>query len=753
MSTNPGNTDPIDATASDNLTPEERAKMAKFWEQREGKSANGNTTAHGSSDDQNGSEAHDPVAVGDAESEPEQIEMTDKPRSLREAAGGGWVIVPNNLPVDAKIQPAEIVQIVYPLNPNDHDHDAIIGFFVHESIVKNEAWYKAFEDKLFDTFPELEEAANAVEEGEPNEEPTEPATPPSFPGFTLKEIADFDLNFREDCGVEYRQSEDGKQFWLVLTKPGIKEFRKFEFWREKRLPPHELDGRKFAAQMSSFIASQHGKFLQDDVGRYHVLIHGRRIPIDATSDAMKAFLGTVCGITSLSVASAMAVERLRIESYRAASQMTFRQLSAMYDDRVYLPITDARKLLLVTPADISLVPNGDNHDAVWLEHPEHAPFVYRADREDVLPALQTFEEFFVNSQACEVPAMRWFVAMAEGLFPIVRDACSSNRFIVLHIGEKGHGKTTGAKSFVLLHGFEDVMGDASVASLSSIPEQGLVVCDNKESRNFTQPLIDYFIRLATGGQFLRCMDGGKTVRRGAPRPVGVITSIEGVHKAELHDRIVKVKYFLKGGQERLDRDALEDTQRAARNRIMSAMPVVLREYLRVRIDPKVSIEARPIDRFNRHFRELCYLLIAYGRVTRGADAGDTWAKDIIQAWDHEIRDTRDDGADDAPVSALEAPVLEIVTNNGTGHLPIPFTWEGRRGKMYIVHPGDLLLALKRNLAIQRNLPEEPAQFSQRLGSERFERFVVIRNTKERPVEELKRNSQGARIGIFVPDAV
>ena len=110
MSTNPGNTDPIDATASDNLTPEERAKMAKFWEQREGKSANGNTTAHGSSDDQNGSEAHDPVAVGDAESEPEQIEMTDKPRSLREAAGGGWVIVPNNLPVDAKIQPAEIVQ-------------------------------------------------------------------------------------------------------------------------------------------------------------------------------------------------------------------------------------------------------------------------------------------------------------------------------------------------------------------------------------------------------------------------------------------------------------------------------------------------------------------------------------------------------------------------------------------------------------------------------------------------------------------
>lgn len=242
------------------------------------------------------------------------------------------------------------------------------------------------------------------------------------------------------------------------------------------------------------------------------------------------------------------------------------------------------------------------------------------------------------------------------------------------------------------------------------------------------------------------------IRRGVPRPVGVITSIEGVQRAELHDRIVKVKYFLTEKQERLDRDKLEDMQRTARNRIMSAIPVVLQEYLRVRIDPKVSIDARPIDRFNRHFRELCYLLVAYGRVTRAGDAGEAWASDIIRAWDDAIRETRDDGAEDAPISSLEAPILEIVTSNGTGQVPIRFTWEDRKGRLYVVHPGDLLLALKRNLALQRDLPQEPAQFSQRLGSERFERFAVIRNTKERPVPELKRNSEGARIGIFVPDA-
>jgi hypothetical protein len=406
----------------------------------------------------------------------------------------------------------------------------------------------------------------------------------------------------------------------------------------------------------------------------------------------------------------------------------------------------------VEPKGTSLVPNGDNRDAVWLEHPEHSPFEYRAEK-DVVPVLGLFEEFFVDSQACAVPAMQWFVAMAEGLFPLVRDTCPSNRFIVLHIGEKGHGKTTGAKAFVLLHGFEDVMGDVSVAALSGLPEQGLVVCDNKESRNFTQPLIDYFLRLATGGKFLRCVDGGMGVRRSAPQPVGVITSIEGVHKSELHDRIVKVKYFLTKGQQRLDRDALEDAQRSTRNQIMSALAVVIQEYLRVRVDPKVSITARPIDRFNRHFRELCYLLIAYGRVTRGMDTGDAWARDLIDAWDHEIRETRDDGAEDAPVSALEAPILEIVTSNGAGQVSVPFTWEDRKGRMYIVHPGDLLLALKRNLALQRDLPQEPAQLSQRLGSERFERFVVVRDTKQHPVPELKRVTKGTRLGIFVPDDV
>jgi hypothetical protein len=578
----------------------------------------------------------------------------------------------------------------------------------------------------------------------------------SFPGFTSKEITEFDLQFRDSFGIYHRtqaydKNQPGPREWLVLDPEGIKQVRKFIFWKERGLPPNELDGAKFADRMYGFIVSQGGKFLRDELGGYHILIRGRRIPIDATTDEMKAFLLDTCKITSLSVASEMAVERLRNEAYRAASKMTFRRFSAMYDtERVYLPVADG-KILLVTPGEILLVPNGDNPDQVWLEHPEQNPFKWAApaSKDDMREALRMFEELIVESQACEVPAMKWFVGVAEGLFPLVRDVVS-NRFILLYTGKKGHGKTTGAKSPVLLHGFEDVFMDTSVASLGNIPEQGLVVLDNKEAKNFTQPLIDYFLSIATGGKRLRSVDGGVGVRRNAPRPVAVITSIEGVHKAELHDRCIDVKYLLTADQERLKRGALERAIVEERHRILSALTVVLQEYLTTRLDPaarRIIAFVNPID--SEHFEEVCYLLVAFGRVTRGVDAGDAWAAKLIAEWDAVIRDTRGDDAGDVPVSALEAPVLEMMG----GKQSVLFQWQGSPGRLYIVFPGDILSALQRNLAL-RDLPTEPGQLVQRLESEHFERFVFLTSRTVDadgvPIPELKRRERGQPVGVFVP---
>jgi hypothetical protein len=584
-----------------------------------------------------------------------------------------------------------------------------------------------------------------------------------IPGLTIEELINFDYNFAEIFNFTQHNEPEGVKYTTV-TKEGVKQLWKYKYLC-RILPPHEVTGQRFAQIMQDWIKSSGGKFLRDELGGYHILIGGHRIPIDATSDEMKAFLLDTCDITSLSVAAGMAVERLRIMAHESASKMMFRRFSAMYDGpepRVYLPVAEPGKILLVTPDEISLVLNGDNPDQLWLEHPENNPFKLvstRIEWEDVRGALREFQEHIVDSQACAVPAMRWFVAMAEGLFPLVRDTVS-NRFIIVHKGSKGHGKTTGAKSPILLHGFEDVFMDASVAALGNIPEQGLVAIDNKESRNFTQPLIDYFLSIATGGKRLRSLEGGTAVRRNAPRPVAVITSIEGVHKAELHDRCIDVKYFLTAGQKRLKRGRLERLIVESRNRIMSALVVVLQEYLTTRVDPvarEILASVNPIDRFSEHFEEVCYLLVAFGRVALGAD-GDAWAKEIIAAWDRAIRETRGDEALDAPVSALEAPVLAAAMD---GHIPVPFRWQERPGKLYIVFPGDVLAALQRNLAL-RDLPTEPGQLVERLESEHFERFVFLtaRTSGEdgkplglKGTGILRRRESGQPVGVWVPDDV
>jgi len=548
--------------------------------------------------------------------------------------------------------------------------------------------------------------------------------------------------------------EKGKVKGWYCSKETVKQIYALKRWKE-RLPAAEIDGWKFAERLKHYIETHDGKFLRDELGKYHILLEGHRIPIDANSNDMKSFLCRAADLTTISRESAVAMERLQIAAHESASKMTFRRFSAAFDGpepKVYIPITGG-KLLVVSQGDITVVPNADNPDQVWLEHPEDAPMEWQppTGRDDVRSRLREFQDLLVDTQACKVPEMRWLVAMTEAVFPLVRDVTTS-RFIMLHTGEKGHGKTTGAKWSVLLHGFEDVLLDASIASLGNIPEQGLVVLDNKESANFSQPMIDYLLSVATGGKRLRCVDGGASVRRNAPRPVAVITSIEGVHKAELHDRCVEVKYFLKKGQPRLKQKKIERDIAAARHRILSALAVVLQEYFSTRQDPvaqQLIAGFNPIDRFSEHFEEVCYLLVAYGRTMYGVADGDAWARAIIAVWDAEIRETRDEDANDAAVSALEAPVLEMVFNNG--RVAVPYEWQGRPGRMYIVFPGDILAALQHNLAL-RDLPKEPGGLVKRLMSERLERWALIRNTTDHPVPELKRQNGGNPVGVWVPDS-
>ena len=196
---------------------------------------------------------------------------------------------------------------------------------------------------------------------------------------------------------------------------------------------------------------------------------------------------------------------------------------------------------------------------------------------------------------------------------------------MFHQGKQGHGKTFGAKQSALLHGFAGVKFDSSVAALNNLPEQGLIVVDNKENANFSQELVDFLLRMATGGERERS-DQHRNVHSTTHRPIVTVTSIDGVPKAELQDRTLDVRYVLSDDITRIDQDAYEDAiSKQHRDRIMSALACVVQDYLMIRSDPTIRAELeefRPIDRFNRHFWEVCCLLIAYARIIRRTDDHD-----------------------------------------------------------------------------------------------------------------------------------
>jgi len=567
-----------------------------------------------------------------------------------------------------------------------------------------------------------------------------------------------DLDFIASLKIHWILNKHGNTWGYSTSREAVRQMRNLIHWK-KTLPAGEFKGRSYAYRMLDQIEKSKGQFLKDDLEEYHVILDGRRIPIDTEHDAMRIFLDETCDLTRNSKEAVVAIEKLRVEASKRCSKMTFRRFSAMYDGnhpRVYLPVkSDKGEILLVNPKGIILVPNGDNQDQLWLEHPEGNPFEWGGtpSMDEVRAALAEFEKLLVDTQACVVPAMRWFVAMADGLFPLVRDACST-RFIQLNEGDSNSGKSSGGENFVLLHGFPSVLGDASVAALNNSLERGFIVLDNKEHGDFKQSFINYCLFLATPAARERSSNNGTDIRRAAPAPVGIITSIEGVPRAELQNRCVTVEYYLKEGAPRAEREPIKRSIRDSRNRIMSALAVVIQEYLTTRVDPEareIVAGVNPVQRFVEHFREVCYLLIAFGRVTQGAELGDPWAAKIISEWDAAIRQNR---ADNAPSSEYEEPIRQNIGMVEHVATKDPYTCEGRVGTLHIVEPAALYSYLQ--YVKTPDLPTTAAQFSKRLRNDAklFQRCAMLYDDeKGKRIPELARKGEQRVVGVFIPAKV
>ncbi|HZY74557.1 MAG TPA: hypothetical protein VFE22_15720 [Edaphobacter sp.] len=500
----------------------------------------------------------------------------------------------------------------------------------------------------------------------------------------------------------------------------------------------EAQGFVYATRIISYIKAHEGQYLRDTNNVLHILLEGRRIPLNFNRDnySLAGLVLAACHVSTLSPAAQAAIQRLQVHAATEASRIALRQFSAVSQDgaRLYLPLADG-KLLQVSESDISLVPNGKGEDAIWLEHPTGDPLQYTSG--DTAARLANFERLIVNTQACRIPEMRWFVAMNEALFPFVRDL-SPARLILVHIGRSQQGKTTGAGRFVILLGLGDVLGDFTVAALGNAGDLGLLVLDNKEQSNLSPSLIEFLLYVSTGAKRGRATSEG-ALRLSSYRPAVVITSIEGLFRSELRRRSVEIEYDL-GSSQPTRRGLNEGEIRHERHGILSALVLVLQRFFQIRRESRPT--PSPIPEFSEHFTILADLLRAYADIA-GKPTG--WAEDVIQAWAANIK------PHEPEESELEQPLLRL-TQEARDDFDIQnLSWSGREGELFVTDATRLLSALQRLSIPHLSIPRTSVGLGHRLRSDSFQAIQVLDERTAPNVEPLRRQGRRRLIGLFVPN--
>jgi hypothetical protein len=134
----------------------------------------------------------------------------------------------------------------------------------------------------------------------------------------------------------------------------------------------ERRGYRYAQTLHKYLKSKGGVFLRGEDGGLHVLVDGRRIPLnyDKDNELLASLMLEACGVSTLSMAAQVALQRLRVSALREAGRMHFKHFSALSSggQRLYIPLADGQ-LLQITSQGTQLVSNGNNDDSLWVEHP------------------------------------------------------------------------------------------------------------------------------------------------------------------------------------------------------------------------------------------------------------------------------------------------------------------------------------------------------------------------------------------------
>jgi hypothetical protein len=174
-----------------------------------------------------------------------------------------------------------------------------------------------------------------------------------------------------------------------------------------------LDAGENAAKVVTGIEKEGGKFIC--VGeKVFVLLRGMRTEISPGfgNHAYASLQIKHCDKGTAEYAGKVICQRVAVLAREKASGIRLAKFSALATDksRLYIPLANG-KLLQITPAEMTIVSNGENPDSFWVEHPKGEAFKFMSDC-NVREALNRFEELCVNSQSCSL-SNAWFVAITD----------------------------------------------------------------------------------------------------------------------------------------------------------------------------------------------------------------------------------------------------------------------------------------------------------------------------------------------------
>ena len=491
------------------------------------------------------------------------------------------------------------------------------------------------------------------------------------------------------------------------------------------------------------------RFAKDQNGKVYILLDGKRITISPNfNNTEYAKLQTeLTGKTTADHIGRQICQRVLIAA--EATELRFSYLSGFSEDqrRLYLPSVEG--LVQISAEGVQEVPNIDNEELVYVEHPRNNPFRF-AGEIDTPFGLELFERLLVETQATKVPEQKWLVGIRLGLFPYVR-ALTNRRQITNLRGSSQDGKTTGAERFLLLHGLGEPLGNVTVPFVQRGADLGLLVLDNREQTNLSKDWIFYLLYVATGAQAGRAKQSGERVSW-TDRPVCVLTSVEGVNKNELANRTLPIEYWLPGiskNREPFPNDRVRHEISENRDLILNSLVRVLVEFLGQDSTEFVS-QFKPLSaNFYEDFAINAGLLLAYAKVS---GKGQDWAKATIDGWYT--------AEDEEGETASELPPLLINLMDGYKNLRNPHSAEAfledrsyecreHKGQLYITETGKLLTPLRKlaRIAGQDGLPTNEQGLARRLRELTPSDGVILVTEKDDP-ETFKRKKNSRRIGLL-----